>query len=65
MPETRYTEVYKDGVLIDKEPYEVSDEELEEEANKKILNDLLDMVDGDIKVPLIGKALKALIKLRK
>lgn len=28
MPEIRYREVYKDGKVIAREPYEVSDEEL-------------------------------------
>ena len=31
MPETRYTELYQDGVLVGKEPYEVSDEQLYQE----------------------------------
>ena len=64
-PETRYIETYKDGVLIEKEPYEVSDEQLEQEADEKLLQDILDMADSDIKVPQIGKILKALIKSRR
>ena len=65
MPETRYVEVYKDGVLIDKEPYEVSDEQLELEAAEKTLDDLFKLADADIKMPQVGKFLKALAKLRR
>ncbi len=32
MPETRYMDTYKDGVLISHEPYEVSDAQLQLEA---------------------------------
>ena len=46
-------------------PYEVSDEQLEQEANEKMLQDILSMADSDIKVPQIGKILKALIKSRR
>ena len=69
MPEIRHIEVYKAGTdipeLDHKEPYEVSDEVLEQEANEKILADILNMADSDIKVPQIGKILKALIKSRR
>ena len=77
MSETRYTQVvsYPEGLsaeekilenaVITYEPYEVSDEELEREANEKFLQDILNMVDSDIKVPQIGKILKALIKSRR
>lgn len=41
MPETRYTKVYKDGVLIDEEPYEVSDEELAQEADEATCEEYL------------------------
>ena len=34
MPEIRYTEIYKNGFLITREPYEVSDEELAQEAQE-------------------------------
>ncbi len=40
--ETRYIEVYKDGKLIKQEPYEVSDEQLEQEARQAKIKDLLD-----------------------
>ena len=69
MPGTRYIEVYKAGTdipkLDHKETYEVSDEQLEQEANEKLFQDILDMADSDIKVPQIGKILKALIKSRR
>jgi hypothetical protein len=42
MSETRYIEVYRDGKLINKEPYEVSDEELEREARQAKIKELLD-----------------------
>jgi hypothetical protein len=42
MSETRYIEVYTDGKLINKEPYEVSDEELEREARQVKIKELLD-----------------------
>ena len=40
--ETRYTEVYKGGKLVNKEPYEVSDEQLEQEARQAKIKELLD-----------------------
>jgi len=65
MPETRYVEVYKDGVLIDKEPYEVSDEQLEREAAERTIAELSGLADEDLKVPQVGKFLKALARLRR
>jgi len=59
--EERVTE----NAIITQEPYEVSDEQLEQEADEKLLQDILDMADSDIKVPQIGKILKALIKSRR
>lgn len=41
MPETRYMEGYKDGKLVATEPYEVSDEELEEEARQEKIAELV------------------------
>lgn len=40
--ETRYIEVYKDGKMIKQEPYEVSDEQLEQEARGARIKELLD-----------------------
>lgn len=41
MPETRYNEIYKDGVLISQEPYEVSDEQLAEETEQTTCEEYL------------------------
>jgi len=41
MPETRYTEEYKDGKLIAKVPYQVTDDELEEEAREEKVKELV------------------------
>ena len=41
MSEVRYAQTYKDGVLIGKEPYEVSSEELEREAQEAKINELV------------------------
>ena len=40
MPETRYVEEYKDGVLVNKIPYEVSDEQLYQEQLAKEMNEV-------------------------
>jgi len=40
--ETRYIEVYKDGKLTKQEPYEVSDEQLEQEARGARIKELVD-----------------------
>lgn len=45
MPQTRYIEVYTDGVLIDKEAYEVSDEDLAQEQKEKRMANILDELD--------------------
>ena len=37
MPETRYIEEYKDGVVINKIPYTVSDEQLADETETNAL----------------------------
>jgi len=65
MPETRYVEEYKDGRVINKIPYEVSDEELKREQAEKDLAELLSLVDDQVTVPKIGKFLKALARLRR
>jgi len=36
MPEIRYSEQYQDGKLVDKIPYEVSDEQLAEEKEQEV-----------------------------
>ena len=41
MPEIRYIEIYRDGVLVRKEPYEISDEQLAMEALEKVARGLV------------------------
>ena len=65
MPETRYIEEYKDGVVVNKIPYEVSDEELEREKAEETISELSALADEDLKPPLVGKFLKALARLRR
>ena len=77
MPETRYNERYtyptgmaaKDKIpanaIIEQIPYEVSDEELEIEQAAKTIAELSALADENLKVPQIGKFLKALAKLRR
>ena len=66
MPTTRYVEEYEQGTgkIINKIPYEVSDEELEREDAEKIIAELSALGDGDLKAPQVGQFLKALAKLR-
>lgn len=77
MPETRNTEVFDypegmkaaDKILanaeITLEPYEVSDEELGRETAERVITELSDLADEDLKVPQVGKFLKALARLRR
>lgn len=66
MPETRYIEEYDNqGNIINKIPYEVSDEELEREAAEEAISELSALADEDLKPPQIGKFLKALARLRR
>ena len=46
MPETRYIEEYKDGKLINKIPYTVSDEEIAEEQEKDAMDRAEDMINA-------------------
>jgi len=46
MPETRYIEEYKGGVLVNKVPYVVSDEELAEEAEVDKLSKVDALIDA-------------------
>lgn len=62
MPETRYSEVYKDGMLIERIPYEVSDEQLADEAEAAALakaNTLIDSIDTLAKAKVFLKRLCA------
>jgi len=66
MPETRYIEDYDSkGNIINKIPYEVSDEEVEKEQAEKDLAGLFSLADDQITVPKIAKFLKALARLRR
>lgn len=66
MPETRYIEEYDNqGNIINKIPYEVSDEELEREKAEETISELSALADEDLKPPQVGRFLKALARLRR
>ena len=66
MPETRYIEEYDNqGNIINKIPYEVSDEELEREKAEETVSELSALADEDLRPPQVGKFLKALARLRR
>ena len=66
MPETRYIEEYDNqGNIINKIPYEVSDEELERETAEEVISELSALTDEDLKPPQVGRFLKALARLRR
>ncbi len=66
MPETRYIDEYdNNGNVINKIPYEVSDEELELEAAEKAIDELSALKDDDLTIPQAARFLKALAKLRR
>lgn len=44
MPETRFIEHYKNSLLVSKEPYEVSDEQLADEKEAQEIEKLKDML---------------------
>ena len=46
MPETRYIKEFRNGVLINTIPYEVSDEEIAEEQDRDAMKLAEDMIDG-------------------
>ena len=63
MPEQRYIETYDgQGNLIDKEPYEVSDEELAREADEARLREILAMSHSAIPVPVLAEGFILLCK---
>ena len=62
MSETRYTEVYKDGKLIKQEPYQVSDEELAEEAEVSEIEQIKDTLEQDWDSKKTIAVLKKLIR---
>ena len=46
MPETRYIEEYKNGVVVNTIPYTVSDEQLADEAEEKALAKVDQLIDA-------------------
>ena len=62
MPETRYIEEYKGGKLVNRIPYEVSDETLQEEADEARLKEILDMAHSAIAIPALAEGFKLLCK---
>ena len=66
MPETRYIREYKDGVLVNQIPYEVSDEQLADEAEAAAMakaDTLIDSIDTLAKARVFLKRLcKRLIR---
>ena len=66
MPEIRYIEEYDNkGNIINKTPYEVSDEELGREQAEETISELSALADEDLKPPQVGRFLKALARLRR
>lgn len=66
MPETRYIEEYDNqGNIINRIPYEVSDEEVEREKAEETISELSALADDDLKTPQVGRFLKALARLRR
>ena len=64
MFETRYVEVYKNGVLDHKEPYQVSDEQLAQEGAEQVVGELSAKADDQMTMPEMARFLKALARLR-
>jgi len=62
MSETRYTEVYKGGKLVDTEPYEVSDEQLADEAEAKDIDQIAKALEQSWDNKKTTAVLKKLIK---
>ncbi|MBA7711916.1 hypothetical protein ES703_120883 [subsurface metagenome] len=62
MPETRYIEEYRDSELVNRVPYEVSDEELQREADDARLKEILGMAHSAIAIPALAEGFKLLCK---
>lgn len=64
MPETRYSEVYEQGTgqLISYEPYEVSDEQLQQEADEARATEILATSPSAITMPEIWQLLRILAR---
>ena len=64
MPVIRYAQIFKDGQLIDSEPYEVSDEELARENADQVIKRLSAKADNEMTTPEMAQFLKALARAR-
>lgn len=62
MPETRYAEEYRDGKLVRREPYEVSDEELAQEQEDATCEEYLHHSPDVITQPQMWFLIRALAK---
>jgi len=62
MPETRYIEVYENGQLVGQIPYEVSDEELADEAEEQAFARAEELIDAIIKLSEAKAFLKRLVR---
>lgn len=64
MPVIRYAQIFKDGQLIDSEPYEVSDEELALENAEQVISQLSAKGDNEMTTLEMAQFLKALARAR-
>ncbi|MEE8420171.1 MAG: hypothetical protein V3R92_01785 [Dehalococcoidales bacterium] len=64
MPEIRYAQIFKDGQLIDSQPYEVSDEELALENAEQVISQLSAKGDDEMTTLEMAQFLKALARAR-
>jgi len=64
MPEIRYTKVYRDGKLVGREPYEVSDDELERESAEQVIRELSARADNEVTMLEIARFVKALARIK-
>ena len=62
MPETRYIREFKDGVEVNRIPYEVSDEELAEEAEQATCEEYLKHSSNVMTQPEMWYLLRAFAK---
>jgi len=62
MPETRYIEEYKNGKLVNRIPYEISNEELQEEADEARLKAIAKLPPEALPVPVLAEGFKLLCK---
>ncbi len=66
MPEIRYVEEYDNqGNVINKIPYEVSDEEVGRERAEQVVSELSTLPDAELTTTQLKKLVKALARLRR